>query len=127
MNLLCFPFSFPLILLWSFKSIQEKRVSVLSIKNLFSLGRLSSPARSRAKLLTGTESLVINTTQMPGTKSLSKYMSVVTWGKSLLVKIIPFFCSLGCYEGKVLPCLPRDSCQCCEGKLARSPFQLAGG
>lgn len=27
-------------------------------------------------------------------------MSTLAWGKSLLVKIIPFFCSLGCFTGK---------------------------
>lgn len=38
-------------------------------------------------------------------------MSASTWGKSLLVKIIPFFCSLGCFIG--------EGCLVCQETVAR--------
>lgn len=84
---LCSPFSFPPVVLWSWKSLQKGACSV--IHSLFSSGGLSSLLPS------------LEQSDLWQTPRKCKYRSALAWEKSLLVKIIPFFCSLMCFTGKV--------------------------
>lgn len=53
-------------------------------------------------------------------------MSALAWGKSLLVKIIPFFCSLGCFTGKVCLVCQETVASVVKGNWHAVPSSLLG-